>query len=151
MASIEELAAEAIASAAGLPEAREALAAYEAGDLDYSPISGIDAPWIRYDETLGPDLRERAVRDTLLGIAVSTMWGWDIGAAIVFGLCLSVASTVVLLRALEAKGLATMVSNPSLTRRSYNSAAEGNVRTRAKSELLTRRLLDVPRQLQAWS
>ena len=42
---------------------------------------------------------------TLLGMAVSTMWGWDIGAAIVFGLCLSVASTVVLLRALEAKGL----------------------------------------------
>ena len=42
---------------------------------------------------------------TLLGMAVSTMWGWDVGAAIVFGLCLSVASTVVLLRALEAKGL----------------------------------------------
>ncbi len=42
---------------------------------------------------------------TLLGMAITTMWGWDIGAAIVFGLCLSVASTVVLLRALEAKGL----------------------------------------------
>lgn len=37
---------------------RSIVAAYEAGDLDYSPISGIDAPWIRYDETLGPDLRE---------------------------------------------------------------------------------------------
>lgn len=42
---------------------------------------------------------------TLLGMAIATMWGWDVGAAIVFGLCLSVASTVVLLRALEAKGL----------------------------------------------
>jgi len=42
---------------------------------------------------------------TLLGMAIATMWGWDAGAAIVFGLCLSVASTVVLLRALEAKGL----------------------------------------------
>jgi CPA2 family monovalent cation:H+ antiporter-2 len=42
---------------------------------------------------------------TLLGMAISTTWGWDPGAAIVFGLCLSVASTVVLLRALEAKGL----------------------------------------------
>jgi CPA2 family monovalent cation:H+ antiporter-2 len=42
---------------------------------------------------------------TLLGMAAATLWGWDIGAAIVFGLCLSVASTVVLLRALEAKGL----------------------------------------------
>ncbi|MCR6666316.1 MAG: Kef family K(+) transporter [Methyloversatilis sp.] len=42
---------------------------------------------------------------TLLGMAIATMWDWNIGAAIVFGLCLSVASTVVLLRALEAKGL----------------------------------------------
>jgi CPA2 family monovalent cation:H+ antiporter-2 len=32
-------------------------------------------------------------------------WGWSLGGALVFGLCLSVASTVVLLRALEAKGL----------------------------------------------
>jgi oligopeptide transport system substrate-binding protein len=37
---------------------RSIVAAYEDGDLDYSPISGLDAPWIRYDETLGPDLRE---------------------------------------------------------------------------------------------
>ncbi len=32
-------------------------------------------------------------------------WGWDLGAALVFGLALSVASTVVLLRALEAREL----------------------------------------------
>jgi ABC-type transport system substrate-binding protein len=37
---------------------RSTVAAYEAGDLDYTPVSSIDAPWIRYDETLGPDLRE---------------------------------------------------------------------------------------------
>jgi len=42
---------------------------------------------------------------TLLGMATASLWGWGLGAAIVFGLCLSVASTVVLLRALEAKGL----------------------------------------------
>ncbi len=42
---------------------------------------------------------------TLLGLAVALFWGWDLGAALVFGLCLSVASTVVLLRALEARGL----------------------------------------------
>ena len=36
---------------------RSIVAAYEAGDLDYTGISSIDAPWIRYDETLGPDLR----------------------------------------------------------------------------------------------
>ena len=41
---------------------------------------------------------------TALGFGVATSWGWDIGAALVFGLALSVASTVVLLRALEASG-----------------------------------------------
>jgi CPA2 family monovalent cation:H+ antiporter-2 len=43
---------------------------------------------------------------TLLGIAVSSMWGWSLGAGLVFGLSLSVASTVVLLKALESQGLA---------------------------------------------
>jgi CPA2 family monovalent cation:H+ antiporter-2 len=38
---------------------------------------------------------------TLLGIGLATAWGWSFGAGLVFGLCLSVASTVVLLRALE--------------------------------------------------
>lgn len=42
---------------------------------------------------------------TLLGMGVSLLWDWPLGGAIVFGLCLSVASTVVLLRALEARGL----------------------------------------------
>ena len=32
------------------------------------------------------------------------LWGWSLGAALVFGLALSVASTVVLLRALEDRG-----------------------------------------------
>lgn len=42
---------------------------------------------------------------TVMGYAVSHYWwGWDIGASLVFGLSLSVASTVVLLRALEARG-----------------------------------------------
>ncbi|MFP5415244.1 MAG: cation:proton antiporter, partial [Gammaproteobacteria bacterium] len=42
---------------------------------------------------------------TLLGVGLATFWGWDFGAGLVFGLALSVASTVVLLRALEARGL----------------------------------------------
>jgi monovalent cation:H+ antiporter-2, CPA2 family len=42
---------------------------------------------------------------TLLGIALACSWGWSLGAGIVFGLSLSVASTVVLLRALEERGL----------------------------------------------
>jgi monovalent cation:H+ antiporter-2, CPA2 family len=41
---------------------------------------------------------------TALGVAVSWQWGWSLGAGIVFGLALSVASTVVLLKALEQLG-----------------------------------------------
>lgn len=41
----------------------------------------------------------------LLGMGTALYWDWSLGAALVFGLCLSVASTVVLLRALEAKGI----------------------------------------------
>ncbi|HEY1435783.1 MAG TPA: YbaL family putative K(+) efflux transporter [Thermoanaerobaculia bacterium] len=41
---------------------------------------------------------------TVLGAAVSHLWGWSWGSGIVFGLSLSVASTVVLLRALEDRG-----------------------------------------------
>jgi CPA2 family monovalent cation:H+ antiporter-2 len=42
---------------------------------------------------------------TGLGALVSHLWGWSWGTAIVFGLSLSVASTVVLLRALEDRGI----------------------------------------------
>jgi CPA2 family monovalent cation:H+ antiporter-2 len=38
---------------------------------------------------------------TLLGVGVAKVWGWSLGAGLVFGISLSVASTVVLLRALE--------------------------------------------------
>ena len=41
----------------------------------------------------------------VLGMGAAVAWGWHWGGALIFGLCLSVASTVVLLRALEAKGL----------------------------------------------
>ncbi|MBK1615922.1 sodium:proton antiporter [Rubrivivax gelatinosus] len=41
---------------------------------------------------------------TTMGAATALYWGWRPSAALVFGLALSVASTVVLLRALEARG-----------------------------------------------
>ncbi|MGV8713096.1 MAG: cation:proton antiporter domain-containing protein, partial [Nitrosomonas sp.] len=41
---------------------------------------------------------------TVLGMALATWWGWDIGAGLVLGLSLSCASTVVLLKALESRG-----------------------------------------------
>lgn len=40
---------------------------------------------------------------TLLGVALALNWGWSNGGALIFGLALSVASTVVLLRALEER------------------------------------------------
>ncbi|UXY16269.1 Kef family K(+) transporter [Chitiniphilus purpureus] len=42
---------------------------------------------------------------TLLGMGVAMAWGWSLGGALVFGLSLSCASTVVLLRALETRGV----------------------------------------------
>ncbi len=42
---------------------------------------------------------------TVLGTALASWWGWGTGAALVFGLSLSCASTVVLLKALDARGL----------------------------------------------
>lgn len=42
---------------------------------------------------------------TLLGIMVASWWGWPWGQALVFGLSLSCASTVVLLKALEVRGI----------------------------------------------
>ena len=41
---------------------------------------------------------------TALAVGLALLWGWTLGAAVVFGLALSVASTVVVLRALEGGG-----------------------------------------------
>jgi CPA2 family monovalent cation:H+ antiporter-2 len=46
----------------------------------------------------------RIVAATALGTVTAMAWGWSFGGGLVFGLALSVASTVVLLRALEARG-----------------------------------------------
>jgi CPA2 family monovalent cation:H+ antiporter-2 len=42
---------------------------------------------------------------TAMGMGVAHFWDWSLGTSSVFGLSLSVASTVVLLRALEARGV----------------------------------------------
>ncbi|WP_420001498.1 cation:proton antiporter [Acinetobacter sp. LF10] len=47
---------------------------------------------------------------TLLGIGVSMFWGWSFGSALIFGLSLSCASTVVLLKALGDRGLLDSVN-----------------------------------------
>ena len=42
---------------------------------------------------------------TVLGMGLAAWWGWSWGAGLVFGLSLSCASTVVLLKGLEARGV----------------------------------------------
>jgi len=42
---------------------------------------------------------------TALGVALALYWEWSFGAALIFGMSLSVASTVVLIRALEQQGV----------------------------------------------
>jgi CPA2 family monovalent cation:H+ antiporter-2 len=41
---------------------------------------------------------------TALGLSLAHLWGWSFGGGVVFGLALSVASTVVLMKALESRG-----------------------------------------------
>src|SRR5687768_13430762 len=47
---------------------------------------------------------------TAFGAAVAVSWGWSLSVGIVFGVALSTASTVVLLRALEQRGLLKSVN-----------------------------------------
>ena len=42
---------------------------------------------------------------TCLGAVLAHFWGWPWGQSIVFGMCLSCASTVVLLKGLESRGI----------------------------------------------
>jgi CPA2 family monovalent cation:H+ antiporter-2 len=42
---------------------------------------------------------------TMLGAAAALLWGWNLGAGVVFGLALAVTSTVALTRSLENRGL----------------------------------------------
>ena len=54
-----------------------------------------------------PGALARIAAITALGAVISHQWGWSWGGAIVFGLALSIASTVVLLRAFEGRGILT--------------------------------------------
>jgi monovalent cation:H+ antiporter-2, CPA2 family len=54
-----------------------------------------------------PGAIAQIVTATLIGGAMAHFWGWSLGACLVFGLSLSVASTVVLLKALEQKNAVT--------------------------------------------
>jgi oligopeptide transport system substrate-binding protein len=52
---------------------RSPVAAFEAGDVDYTEISLVDAPWIAYDPQFGPQLRETpSLALTYLGLDTTT-------------------------------------------------------------------------------
>ena len=56
-----------------------------------------------------PGAIAQIVLATAIGTLLAKAWGWTLGGGIVLGLCLSVASTVVLLKALEERnGVATI-------------------------------------------
>src|SRR5262245_14544448 len=62
-----------------------------------------------------PGALGQIVLTTALCVGVAELWGWSFGAAIVFGLSLAVASTVVVLRMLGDRGsLATMTGTISV-------------------------------------
>src|SRR5438067_12116225 len=63
--------------------------------LHFSTADLIAVRWIAV-----PGAIVQIVLATALGAVLAVAWGWGIGAALVFGLSLSVASTVVLLRTL---------------------------------------------------
>jgi monovalent cation:H+ antiporter-2, CPA2 family len=57
-----------------------------------------------------PGALVQVVATVVMSYGVSRLWGWTNGAGLVLGLALSVASTVVLLRALETQGLLSSTS-----------------------------------------
>ena len=62
-----------------------------------------------------PGALGRIVLTTLVCIAIARLWGWTLGAGLIFGVSLSVASTVVVLRLLADRGLlATMTGRISV-------------------------------------
>ncbi|HEY9346459.1 MAG TPA: cation:proton antiporter [Inquilinus sp.] len=71
--------------------------------LHFSAADLMAVRWIALPGAVG-----QIVLATLMGIGLAAAWGWGLGAGVVLGLSLSVASTVVLLKALEERnGLAT--------------------------------------------
>jgi CPA2 family monovalent cation:H+ antiporter-2 len=67
--------------------------------LHFSVDDLIAVRWIAVPGALGQILIATAI-----GAGMGIAWGWNLGAGIVLGLSLSVASTVVLLKALEERG-----------------------------------------------
>ena len=68
--------------------------------LHFSTADLLAVRWIAVPGAVG-----QIVIATAVGAAVAATWGWSLGGGIVLGLALSVASTVVLLRALDERNV----------------------------------------------
>jgi CPA2 family monovalent cation:H+ antiporter-2 len=68
--------------------------------LHFSPSDLLEVRRVAVPGALG-----QLVVTTLLGFGLARLFGWSVGAGIVFGLALSVASTVVVLRSLQERRL----------------------------------------------
>ncbi|MFI5227180.1 MAG: ABC transporter substrate-binding protein, partial [Candidatus Limnocylindrales bacterium] len=76
---------------------RSPVAAFEAGDLDYAEIAANDASWIRYDPTLGPQLRAVPTLElTYLGFDTSRAPFNDVKVRRAFGAAVDWARIVAL-------------------------------------------------------
>ena len=73
--------------------------------LHFSAADLLAVRWIALPGAIG----QIAVA-TLMGMGAAHLWGWSLGAGLVFGLSLSVASTVVLLKALEERNAVSGVN-----------------------------------------
>ena len=70
--------------------------------LHFSTADLLAVKWVAVPGAVGQILIATAI-----GAGIATMWGWSLPAGLVLGLALSVASTVVVLRALEERGAVT--------------------------------------------
>ncbi|MGE0153940.1 MAG: cation:proton antiporter [Reyranellaceae bacterium] len=73
--------------------------------LHFSAADLIAVRWIAVPGAVG-----QIVIATIIGAAMAMSWGWSLGAGLVLGLSLSVASTVVMLRALDARNAVESVN-----------------------------------------
>jgi CPA2 family monovalent cation:H+ antiporter-2 len=73
--------------------------------LHFSPRDLAAVRWIAI-----PGAVAQILVATAIGTAMAMMWDWSLGGGLVLGLCLSVASTVVLLKALEERNAVESVN-----------------------------------------
>ena len=121
--------------------------------LHFSAADLMAVRWIAIPGAIGQILVATAV-----GALMAWAWGWSVGAAIIFGLSLSVASTVVLLRALEDRngrrrhpmaaspsaGSSSRISPWSWPSFCFRRIHRGNAASRRAHRCVVRRYLALP-------